>query len=159
MAKKIFLETRSEPAYFTLVGISCHIRDYRISFLLNQSLEFVLSKQDDLHIPAQGNIPEGDFSFYLYRDEDLRNAYYLLANRTTENVLVPELKQMDFLLLVEGEFRKNRKDALLKAIRAIPNVLMANEVKFTDIKNYENLLTELELHMTSISKISRQKYR
>jgi hypothetical protein len=159
MAKKIFLESRSEPTYYTLVGISCHHRDYRISFLLNQALEFNLVKHEDLTVPVAGSEGTSCYSFYFYRDEDLRNAYYLLSNRSDEQVLIPEMKQVDFILIVEGEFTKNRKDTVLKAIRNIPNVLMANEIKFTAIKNYENLLTELELHMISLLKIYKQKFR
>ena len=149
MGKKILLNVRSEPTYFTLIGISCHLKDYRLSYLLNQKLECSFSKLEDLQ----------DFSFYYYRDEDRYNTYTLIANRSQESVLVPQLKQTDFLLLVEGEFKKAQKDPVLNAIRTIPNVLTAYEIRLPEIKNFEILLTDIEMHVMNIFKIVKSKYQ
>ena len=47
MAKKFLTETRSEPALYTLLGISCHLRDYHLTYLLNEKLELEFIKEDD----------------------------------------------------------------------------------------------------------------
>jgi hypothetical protein len=158
MAKKILLDTRSEPARYSLFGISCHLKDYRLSFLLNQKLELALIKMDDFTmIAGQGKVPD-IFSFYFCRDEDHYNAYYLVSNRGQEGVLLPDLKQTDYLLLVEGPFKKNQSDKLLDVIRSIPNVLTAFGIRFETIRNYESFLTDLELHFMNIVKESKVKY-
>lgn len=148
MARKVMLETRAGQTLFTLFGISCHLKDYRLSFHINQALDLQLVKMDDFR----------DFSLYLYRDEDYFNVYYLLGNRAPEAILAPDLKQTDFLLLVEGPFKKAQKDKLLAGIRAIPNVLTAFEVKFEAVRNINAVLTDLELHMMEIQKESKVKY-
>ncbi|MCX6304539.1 MAG: IPExxxVDY family protein [Bacteroidetes bacterium] len=148
MAKKVSLETRSEPALFTLFGISCHLRDFRLSYLLNNKLELEFVKMDDF----QG------FSFYFCRDDDQYNAYYLLGNRGQEALLLPDLKQTDFFLLVEGPFKKMQKDRLLEKIRGIQHVLTAFEVRFETIKNYESMLNDLELHFMNILKEAKIIY-
>jgi hypothetical protein len=148
MAKKVILETRSEPILFTLFGISCHLKDYRLSYYLNQSLELSLAKMDDFM----------GYSFYFCRDEDCYNSYYLLGNRGQEAILLPDLKQTDFILLVEGPFKKVQKEYLLEKTRAIQNVLTAFEVRFATIKNYEVMLTDLELHLMNILKEAKIKY-
>jgi len=158
MAKKFQLETRSEPALFTLIGISCHIKDYRISYLLNKQAELNFRKMEDLVIPAAPQNKSDTFSFYSYRDEDHFNTYYLLSNRGQDSVLVRELRQTDFLLLIEGQFRKSRADSLLGAIRLIPQVLACFEIRFSTLKNFENILTDLELHYMTISRESKIKY-
>ena len=148
MAKKILFESRSEPVLFTLFGISCHLKDYRLTFLLNKKLELEFTKMEDFN----------NYSFYYCRDEDRFNTYYLLGNRGQDTILFPGLKQTDFILLVEGPFQKVQKEKLLENIRAIQNVLTAFEIRFETIKNYESVLTDLELHMMQISRESKIKY-
>ena len=148
MAKKVVLETRSEPILFTLFGISCHLKDYCLSYYLNQKLDLEFVKMDDF----QG------YSFYFCRDDDCFNSYYLLGNRGQEAILLPDLKQTDFLLLLEGPVKKPQKERLLEKIKGIQNVLTAFEVRFETIKNYNSMLTDLELHLMNILKESKIKY-
>jgi len=148
MAKKVFLETRPESILFTLFGISCHLKDYRLSYLFNKKLELEFVKMEDFN----------GYSFYFCRDEDCFNSYYLLGNRGEEAILLPVLKQTDFLLLVEGPVKKIQKERLLEKIKSIQNVLTAFEVRFETIKNYETLLTDLELHLMKILKEAKIKY-
>jgi hypothetical protein len=148
MARKVFLETRSEPTLFTLFGISCHLKDYRLSYHLNQKLDLEFVKMDDF----QG------YSLYFCRDEDCFNSYYMLGNRGPESILLADLKQTDFLLLVEGPFKKIQKERLLENIKGIQNVLTAFEVRFETIKNYNLMLTDLELHLMHILKEAKTKY-
>jgi hypothetical protein len=148
MAKKVFLESRAEPTLFTLFGISCHLKDYRISYHLNHKLELSLVKMDDFL----------GYSFYFCRDEDHFNSYYLLGNRGQESILLPDLKQTDFILLLEGPVKKAQKEQLLEKIRGIQNVLTAYEVRFETIKNYSQMLTDIELHLMNILKEAKIKY-
>ena len=159
MAKKIYLDVRPEPVFFTLIGISCHAKDYRISFLLNKYLCSDFLKIEDLRITLSNKKDPAEFSLYYYYDEDYFNTYYLISNRNQEFILAPEIKQVDFLLVVEGEFRKAKKEKLLKTIRNIPNILLATEVKFAEIKNYEMLLNDMELHFLNIRKENKSKYQ
>jgi hypothetical protein len=159
MAKKIHLEARDAPVYFTLVGISCHLKDYRLSYLLNYHIPAEFIKLEDLKIAPQAKKEVSGFSFYYYKDEDRFNNYSLFANRNQEAVLIPEMKHTDFILAIEGEFRKPRMDALLKNIRSIPNVLTSYEIKFAEIKNYETLLSEIELHVMTLFKNANPRYK
>jgi hypothetical protein len=159
MARKVFLDVKAEPVFFTLIGISSHVKDYRISFLLNTHLGFDFRKLEDLKITLTPKKDSTGFSLYHYRDEDFFNDYYLVANRSQEYVLAPEVKQVDFLLIVEGAFRKAQKDSLIKAIRSIPNVLTAYEVNLAEIRNHETLLNDMEMHFMNIHKENKIKYQ
>ena len=65
MSKKILLDVRPEPAIFTLIGISCHVKDYRISYLLNNHLGFDLLKMEDLKITLNNKKDPEEFSVLL----------------------------------------------------------------------------------------------
>lgn len=158
MARKISLESRSEPALYSLFGISCHLKDYRLSFLLNQVLDLQFVKMEDFPALVAPRKRSDLFSFYYCRDDDRFNTYSLLSNRGEESVLLPDLRQTDFLLLVEGPFKKAQSDALLAAIKTIPNVLTAFSIRFETIRNYEGFLTDLELHLTELTREQRAKY-
>jgi len=159
MAKKIYLDVRSDPALFTLLGISCHLRDYRLSYLFNHHLGFSLIKRDDLRIISSPDKGQTEFSFYSYRNEERLNTFYLIANRSQSFILVPEMKQFDFLLIVEGRYNKGEKNVMIKTIRSLPGVLTVFEINFTEIKNYESLLTDLEIHSMNIHKLPKIKYQ
>ncbi|HNW74342.1 MAG TPA: IPExxxVDY family protein [Bacteroidales bacterium] len=148
MAKKVLQSAESGSLHYTLFGISCHLKDFRLSYLLNKQLGMDFSKKDDFR----------EFSFYLYADEDHFNTYFLLSNRGPEKVMIPELKQTDYLMLVEGPCKKKQKEWLLENIRAIPNVLTAFEIRFETIKNHPSLLDDLELHFIEINKELKIKY-
>ncbi len=148
MAKKVVLKSRTEPTHFTLFGISCHLQDFRLSYHLEKDIGLMVRKLDDFR----------GFSYYFYRDEDCMNSYYLLGNRSEESILLPDLKQTDFLLLVEGPFRKLQKEKLLKQLRTVAHVLTAFEVRFETIRNYETLLDDLELHVMKITKELKSSY-
>jgi hypothetical protein len=159
MAKKILLKSRSEPALYTLIGISCHLMDYRLLHMLNKELGFNFSKEDDFEIKASEQQHHTAFSLYSYKDEDQRNAYYLIANFSQDIVLIPEFKHTDFIMLIEGDLKKQTKDTLLKGIRSIPKVITAFEINVTDIKHPEMFLTDFEIHITNIRKETKQKIK
>jgi hypothetical protein len=106
------------------------------------------TKMDDFH----------GHSFFYFRDDNDFNAFYLLGNRSQESVLLPELKQTDYLFFVEGPIKKSQKDNLLKAIRNAQGVLTAFEIRFETIKNYDVLLNDLELHYMKIKVEMTLKY-
>jgi hypothetical protein len=158
MAKKVHLESRDSSVFFTLIGISCHLKDYRLSYLLNSHLPAEFTRMDDLLMTPSAQKERSSFSFYQFKDEDHFNTFSLLANRNQEAILVPEMKQTDFLLIIEGECKKPRKENLLKKIREVPNVLTCYEIKFSEIKNCETLLTDLELHVMNLMKDKKQRF-
>jgi hypothetical protein len=148
MAKKIMLESRAEASYFTIAGISCHLPDYRLSFMVNQNLPASFRRMDDFG---------GSYSLFFYRDDECRNSYYLISNRSEEKALFPELKQTDFIMLVEGPFKKVQLDRLLKTIRTIPNVLTSFEIKAESLRNFSGFLSDLELHFMNINRDIKPK--
>ena len=74
-----------------LFGLSSHVRDYRLCWSLNNSLSIDLEKSSS---------PAGAVTFICVdKEQELR--YTLIQNRTISGLLVPELKQADFLFCVQ----------------------------------------------------------
>ena len=159
MAKKFLLDIQPEPAFYTFLGISCHLKDYRLSYLINHQLGYQFIRKDDLITRSFNRKIEAGFSFYQFNDEDNYCFCFLLSNRSEEFILVPEMKQVDFMMIVDGEIKRSRKEQVLKQIRSIPNVLTSFEIQVQEIKNHASLLSDLEMHVTFINRAEKLMYQ
>lgn len=76
---------------FTLLGISCHEKEYRLCWQLNRTFGFDLQCQDSIVYDEDG--PE----FPLYTSlHDEPNSCSIIKNRVDGGLLVPELAQVDY---------------------------------------------------------------
>lgn len=125
---------------FTLIGISCHEKDYRLAWALNNKLQTELQKSNDLKIEFKKNNVSNSFTFYEYIDEDLYREYYLIGNRGSGALLIPEQKQVDYFLMVKGNFNASDKTNLLKQLKDINIVLAAYDVNINSLDSKQNLL-------------------
>ncbi|MFW5820279.1 MAG: IPExxxVDY family protein [Bacteroidota bacterium] len=139
MAKKFKLEY--EPDYdFLLFGIVSYDRDYRISWDINQNLKFDLVRTDDHSVKLKSSEKEMHFSCFIYEDEDSYLNYKLLSNRSDEGYLLDDLKNIDYFLIITGEYysglEKNIKDQLVK-LESVQNCFVIESAK---IKNSHRVL-------------------
>ncbi len=74
-----------------LFGLSSHVRDYRLCWSLNNSLGINLKKR---------NSSVGEIQFACINSAQ-EWCYTLIQNRTASGLLLPELKQADFLFFVQ----------------------------------------------------------
>jgi hypothetical protein len=66
MVKKLRLELSGVSRDYTIIGISCHLKDYRITYLINKHLHFNLKKAQDFQsLPVKGASPL-NYSFYYF---------------------------------------------------------------------------------------------
>jgi hypothetical protein len=135
---------------YTLIGIACHLKDYRLIYNVNRSLNFDLKKEDDLNIYLSKEKKEVMFSFYRYIGENTE--YYVLANRTTDGILIPEYKKIDYFLIVNGLLNDQQENFLIKTISDLSSIMLANKINTTSVKNLDSILTDLELHLIEIGK-------
>jgi len=65
---------------------------------------------------------------------------YVLANKGTEGFLVPEMKKVDFLLLIQNYIHTEDLKEIINGLNKIPEVLVAMEVDPKKLKSKENLI-------------------
>ena len=133
-----------EPTFdFELLGIVSPIREYRMAWLVNQELELNLVKVDDLELEflnsakleiAQDflSLPHGFIQ--LLKNKALNSAQQLAY-------LVPELKNLDYFLLVQDETEQMDLSNFMEKLSRNPLVQSIVRIDISKLKSKENLLT------------------
>ena len=125
---------------FSLIGISCHEKDYRICWGLNKHLKISLSKDEkDLEVMLKNTDWQSKHSLYNYIHPDSENEFHLLTNRSSIGYLLPEQAHADYLLMIT-ENEPIDLDGILQKVREIPFVLTAFNINVMQLKSKENLL-------------------
>jgi hypothetical protein len=124
---------------FRVIAISCHARDYKLCYNLNKQLEFNLIKQDNIKLKVKPDIA-AEFSWFLFSDEENHVEYRLVSNKGTVGLLIPEQKQADFFMLINGSPTDSQVAGLLKRIKDTESVLTAFTIDVGALKSKQNLL-------------------
>jgi hypothetical protein len=133
-----------EPAFdFELLGIVSPIREYRMAWLVNQELELNLIKADDLELEFL-NAEKLEIAQYLL---SLPHGFIqLLKNKAINSTqqaayLIPELKNLDYFLLIQDETEELDLINFVKKLSRNPLVQSIVRIDITKLKSKENLLT------------------
>ncbi len=151
MAKKLqLIEETDYKSEYEAVGICSHLKDYRLSWYLNDRLRLDLKKMKDLDFDSNKKSESVKFSIYYYDDKDNRTVFYFISNRSTGGVLIPEQKFIDYFLLIKKTGKKQLAQSILKNIKDIPNVLTVYNIDLSLIRNVNDILLDLEMRMLEI---------
>ncbi len=146
MAKKLSIPVSLSDEY-TIIAIACHLKEYRISFQLNQSLRIRLRRYEDLLLEEADVSRNRNYALYSYDDQDQRCFYFLLANHHPEGKLLGSLKQTDYFLIISQLLPKEDLNRIVLNIRSIQGVLTAYHIQSSDTRNIDLLLNDLEMHL------------
>ena len=149
MAKKIKIDVDFTEDN-NLIGISCHKKDYWFAYHVNKRLKLNLKRMKDF--PFFHSRISKLIYYSLFHDyhQEAQLAYYLIANYNQESPLFPELITTDFFILVQGKLTDDKKSDLLSSIRSIKGVLTAFLPDTNKLKEFDNFLSDLEIHMTDV---------
>lgn len=125
---------------FALIGIASHEKDYRICWAINNKLGFDLKKTDDLEIKDKKQTDATFFSLYLYENEEQYSEYYIISNRSSNGMLIPEQKQVDYFLMIRGSVTEEQVSKIVKLLRELSMVLTAYEIDPNQLRSKQNLL-------------------
>ncbi|MFI5148523.1 MAG: IPExxxVDY family protein [Bacteroidia bacterium] len=125
---------------FILFGISCHEKDYRISWALREKLDIDLCRGEDLVInPRKAGTPEVYAVFEHFHDDN-DSGFFLVSNRCETGFLIPEHKSFDYFLIVRGAYDSDYKENILKRVREIPFILAVHSINPATLKSRQNLI-------------------
>jgi len=143
-----------EHAY-TLIALHCPLEDYRLAYFLNVQLRTGFKKLPGIDFYQNNN------TFSLYEWEDLKNGnvWNLISNvsrsgstGTTDNTLfsenmavktsylIPERKQTDYFLKIDGEIPPETLESTIQKIHKIPQVITTYNVDPDQLKSKHNLI-------------------
>jgi hypothetical protein len=133
-----------EPTFdFELLGIVSPIREYRMAWLVNQELELNLVKVDDLELEFLNSEKLEIAQYFL----SLPHGFIqLLKNKALNSAqqlayLVPELKNLDYFLLVQDETEQMDLSNFMEKLSQNPLVQSIVRIDISKLKSKENLLT------------------
>ena len=128
---------------FSLLAIASQLKEYKFAWLINQKLGVNLVKQRDEIFDFLGH-DQLYISNYLYQTEN--SWMRLIFNRSREGSssnnlhLIPELRQFDYLFLMEGFEDTWLIGEVRDLLRKINGVQMVNHVGIDQLKSRENLI-------------------
>lgn len=123
---------------FELIGISCHSKDYRICWSLNNALKTNFKRIEDYEIQKKNEII--NFPFFEYIDEDNNIEYFVIANKSSEGYLVSEKQSIDYFLVLKGSVSDKLVENLAKKVKEINVVILAHRIDVNELKSKQNLL-------------------
>ena len=123
---------------FNLIGISCHAKDYRLCWELNQALGIELVRVDDYEITKKKEV--SNYAFYEFLDNINYLDFYLIANKGSKGNLIPEHKTTDFFLMLKGHSSDGQLTDFTIKINELSLVLAAFKVDPESLKSKQNLL-------------------
>lgn len=125
---------------FKLLGISSHVKDYRICWAVNKALKLdLIKREEEIIIRLNKGEEPVSFSIYCYIDFDSEVEFELISNRNEKGFLVPELKEADYFLKV-SEFYSRSIDDLIDDLRKENLINMAFEIDVNSLRSKQNLL-------------------
>ena len=119
---KYKLDMEPDPEV-TLIGISCHVNDYRLCWALNRALGINLTRREN-DITDPGPEKLANYSAFDHTDEESQAHYVLVNNHSADGILLKEHKQADYFLVVD-ESAPITPEQLIDHVRKTEFVLMA----------------------------------
>ena len=123
---------------FVLIAITSQLKDYMLCFKLNKQLNFNFYKIDELTI--ENNSGSLFFSMYYYQLPESDINFYLVANKGEQGYLIPEMKTVDYFILIRNYISEEEVEELIEGVNKLPEVLAAIEVDPKRLKSKENLI-------------------
>lgn len=137
---KYKLDIEEENDDFLIIGICSHIKDYRITWLINQQLNLELVRSEtDLVNWTSAKSKRQSYARFQYHDEQLEADYYLISNNAGNIKLLPDQKMFDFFLMIKNNNELSLPN-LVKELMAIPEILTAYAIDSKQIKHKDNII-------------------
>jgi len=125
---------------YCLLGMVADEPDYKICWLINRALRTDFVRLDDLILYNRKHKTDQLFSIFAFTDEDSLLTYRIIKNRGDEGFFLDDLKNLDYLVHIQGEIYPEKISAFLKGASSITEVRMCVPVELAKIRNQERLL-------------------
>jgi hypothetical protein len=124
-----------------LIGIASALPGYRLCWMLNQKfdLEFVRDPKSDICIHDANN-EEHYFSIYKYCTPLNGNKYLLYKLKSDKETLLPEIRQLDYLWMIQSNTPEADAGHLTQYLRDIPDIQLAQVIQPEKLKHLSYLL-------------------
>ncbi len=111
-----------------------------MAWKINQACGLNFERLENHKVTSKKTGQESEFALYSYDDEDTFYLYYFISNKSEQGALLEELRNIDYLIMIQGETTEaftNGFQARLKKIETVHGVF---KVDPSGLKNRENLV-------------------
>lgn len=139
---------------YLLVGIHSTEEDYRLAYLLNKHLKTKLIRFK-YHLDFKDS--NAEFPLFEYKDENNFMNYYLINNKYSQLVnnqqeglfegdysaityLIPEKKNVDFFLKIEGCNQQNLVNSVVDKLNNIQQIITSYSIEPNTLKSKDHLI-------------------
>lgn len=141
MSKAVKLSIK--PSFdFLLIGLVSSEPIYRLSYLINNTLQLQLKENKAIKIYHQKHNVYQAFELFSFIDDESETLYDLIQNKGSQGFLVEEQKQTDFWLKIENA--TNSATEIVSALKNIKNISLAFELKPGSLKSKNRLIFSME---------------
>lgn len=124
---------------YCLLGIASDEPDYKLCWLINQQLGISFIKGDDLVVFNRKMNEQQEVSLFTYYDDNKMVTYRLISNRFSSGYFLSDLKNIDYVLHIQGEVVTNEIDELIARIIKTEGIRMCVPVDLRKIRERERL--------------------
>ena len=107
---------------------------------INQAFNFAFERSENHKVLSKNGEKELGFSHYTFNDEDTFLFYRLLSNKTDKGVLLEELKNIDYLFIVQGEFQESFVTGLIANLKSVEHIQGVFHISPASLKSRDRLL-------------------
>jgi hypothetical protein len=125
-----------------LLGIASQVKEYQLCWHLNKILHFNLQRGEDVEIINKKKNKTSVFSFFRFEDDLDKKITYVVANKHHGEYLIPEVKQVDYLLLIRGELSLVQQENLVLQLKNIPIIQLVILLEYGRLRSRNNLTFE-----------------
>jgi len=122
-----------------LIGLSSDEPDYRLAWLINEEAGTGFVRTDDLSLFHKKLGEDQLFSLFQYYDDDSLLTYRLVRNKCENGYFLDELKNIDYLIHIQGEVLPDEIEDFLNSISKVTSVRMCVPVDLNRLKSNERL--------------------
>ena len=126
-----------------LLGIISSQKGYQICWRINQTLDFDfrLDSENELEMSIQKKGKHCFFQIYDCYEPINYTKHYIYSNHFKGEFLVPELKHIDYLWLIKGDFYEEKEiKVLMKDLRQMNNIQMVTPINAYSLRSKSNLI-------------------
>jgi len=125
---------------FVLIAITASLKDYVFCHKVNTSLNLNFEKIDDHEVYFNVDEAPLAFSKYYFTTEHGDNEFYIVNNRNSEGFLVPEMKKVDYFMIIHSYIDKDDLNYILTGLNKLSDIQVAAQINPVKLKSKENLV-------------------
>ncbi|MBC9933719.1 IPExxxVDY family protein [Chitinophaga qingshengii] len=124
-----------------LIGIASTARDYQLCWQINRQLHTNFRVNNLLEITLSKKNRSFHFTVMEFHEPTNSVAHYFYNNHCQAEYLLPELKNIQFLWMIKGDYyQADDIKKLLEQLRLVPLVQLVSLLDTREIKNKMNLI-------------------